>query len=336
MDFICGKAAIDLVFHSVKQYNKKKEASVLFFGSAEPTNAWKLFTNLVNYIENISCQTGISSKIGITTNGFLSNTQRQFLANHIDSITLSFDGPEDIQNRQRPTKTGKDSYRRVLETAKYLATHAPNALQITSVITGESMLDLEKIFSFFSVELPGVPLTIETVEIVGRAKVNNVTQPNAKDFLSKWINAKKIIEKNNYPYQWQPDKDSPSEYIGSFYCGAAAPSFNVDFDGDVVSCFSHATKRFRYGYFDKQTNMFILDDNKIEQLRKLTYVNSDACKNCFAKYYCLGDCVALRIKDVSNTDIVSEYKNGKGRCELIRCIVKENFKKKLNNTKKGE
>ncbi len=116
MSIECGMAAIDSVYESITTRNNRDEASILFFGEAEPTAEWQLLTQLVAHAKNRSSQTGIRANLGITTNGFISESKGRFLADHFRSITLSFDGPEWAQNCQRPTSNSSPSFKRVFET----------------------------------------------------------------------------------------------------------------------------------------------------------------------------------------------------------------------------
>lgn len=326
MPLDCGHAAIDFLYESMREHSDLKNASILFFGEAEPTSAWPLLVDLVNHALNCSDLTGIAPNFGITTNGYLTEVQRKFLAHHFNSITLSFDGPREIQDLHRPSIGGRSSFKRVLDSARFFSKYAgPGALQITSVITAHSVYRLDEIIDFFLSELPGISVTFTIVEEIGRAKVTGLSAPTADVFLHEWLRVRERIKKNKLPFRWPADIENPFQH-GSVYCGAAVPNFNVDVDGKVVSCFSHSTKRFCYGYFDRREHRFVFNKDLIVKLRALTPISSPLCRRCFAKYFCLGDCVALRISPESDQDILEEYSEGKGRCDLIRGIVLANLK----------
>jgi radical SAM protein with 4Fe4S-binding SPASM domain len=104
-------------------------------------------------------------------------------------------------------------------------------------------------------------------------------------------------------------------------CSACAAELNLSEDGYLVACTRTLAlgapegNPFIFGYFDRSTGDFILDETKISRLRGRTVLNMQnakkisACENCLIKWDCSGDC--LNELYLTNRDF---YQVVPGRC----------------------
>jgi len=81
---------------------------VSFHGGGETTfgQSWQVVTRSVTLSREQASKWGLKLHTSLVTNGVLNDEKRKWLVTHLDSIGVSFDGPADIQNRQRPTASG--------------------------------------------------------------------------------------------------------------------------------------------------------------------------------------------------------------------------------------
>ncbi len=110
------KSAIDAYFAKIRSLNLD-HAHIGFMGGREPTCAFDLLKYAVYYADEIAERDHISITYSIITNGFYNQEISDFICNHFSRLSLSFDGPEAIQNFQRPTRNGLDSFNRVFKNA---------------------------------------------------------------------------------------------------------------------------------------------------------------------------------------------------------------------------
>jgi uncharacterized protein len=90
-----------------------ESVNVGFFGG-EPTMNFPLIRKVVKYAKQAAQGRGKKVTFGMTTNASLLSDERiAFLREENVHCMVSFDGPPEIQNRQRPFKTGKGSYNKV-------------------------------------------------------------------------------------------------------------------------------------------------------------------------------------------------------------------------------
>jgi radical SAM protein with 4Fe4S-binding SPASM domain len=78
-------------------------------------------------------------------------------------------------------------------------------------------------------------------------------------------------------------------------CGLSGKSFFITVDGFVGSCLAVTSKDSEYnelffGHFDKKNARIIIDEKKLDFLRKRITQNIPACQNCFMKWNCAGGC----------------------------------------------
>ena len=75
-------------------------------------------------------------------------------------------------------------------------------------------------------------------------------------------------------------------------------------DGNVASCTrDNMPDEFNFGHFDFESRKFVIDEDKIERIRKLNVFEYPECADCFCKYTCAGDCPDLRFIEKPNCEL---------------------------------
>lgn len=318
MPWDMAKAAIDFVVENA-ELSELKDCGLGFHGDGEPSQHWSVIHQAVDYIEDISAKKGLKPHIHIASNGLLTFEQREYITQHFASINISLDGPAHIQNRQRPQKNGSPSFDRVMDTVKHF--EELNFLYgIRATITESSMPYLKDILYFCRENCPSIDqLHVEPVWYCGRCRTTGIRPPDEMDFtryfLEAWEEGHRIGLELFY-------SGARIESITNTFCAAAGNGFSVTSEGRVTSCFEVTKKTdpraeiFHYGYYDKDTGRYILDQNKIKKLRQLTVENMPHCQDCFCKWHCAGDCLSKVMSDSSQA-----LHKGSIRCELNRKIT---------------
>ncbi len=114
-----GRAAIDLVAENAKKQNYQ-DFTVSFHGNGEPFFAFDLVRELCRYAYEAAERTGLKAHLSMATNGVLNEEQLDWLLAWFDGVNISFDGLEELQNRQRPMADGSASFPLVHRTLKRL------------------------------------------------------------------------------------------------------------------------------------------------------------------------------------------------------------------------
>jgi len=320
-----AKAAIDLVFKNCKKDNHL--AWVRFHGGGEPTLAWKQLVAIVNYAKSEAKNMGLKLKLSITTNGFINDEQRRFLSVNMDYINLSFDGPKEVQNLQRPTTANGESFTTVFNTAKFFYNSGVK-FGVRASITRYSVKKMNDIVNFFADNFPGISVAMEPIDIAGRCLESGLDSYELIDF-------PKLISEANFLAKQRCIKLNYSalelRFVGLNYCGTSLYNFIVTPEGYVTACSrvcrttDPGAELFIYGYFDKKSKKFVFDQDKRNLLQSVNVNNMPDCKDCFAAWLCKGDCPMTRYS--FNKDVFSGVSP---RCEDRKRLIVEYLLRRLD------
>jgi uncharacterized protein len=131
------ETAVEAVDWLVKNSLDEKKIHICFFGG-EPLMNFSLMRQVVAYAKEQAAGKGKQITFNMTTNGSLiTNKIITFLQEEKIEPLISFDGPPEIQNRQRPFKNGRGSYNRVYANIRKLRRVFPK-LMARATVCGDS------------------------------------------------------------------------------------------------------------------------------------------------------------------------------------------------------
>jgi uncharacterized protein len=320
-----GLDAIDLLFLNAAK-SGAKQVHLGFHGGGEPVLRLRAMKRLVDHARQLSRNRKVGLTLGLTTNAVMSREAAFWVADNIDQLNISFDGPEDIQNYQRPMKNGGDSFKRVVGTLKTLETKEKK-YNIRATVTQFSQDRIPEIVGFFTDNFMSTGVHVEPMFFSPRATKCKIKEPDKNSFTKGFLEGAKIAEKKGIPFYFSGDRFPK---ISTTFCGIGWKNFAVTPEGNVTSCFevlSQEDPRSSIFFFGKYipNKGFSLDHNKIIAIRKMSKKEFPFCRNCFAKFHCAGDC---RAKGLYLNDI-SEFQGG-GRCDIIQEITRVKLIEQLN------
>lgn len=288
-------AAIDLVFANAIKH-KQKRVAVGFHGGGEPFygRSWAIVKDAVIYARELSAKHGIYLSLSSATNGVLSLKQLEWIVQNFGNLNISLDGPEDIQNRQRPLRSGGESFPFVMRTIKFLE-ERKFSYGLRATITKESCGRLIELIDFFRSISTLTRLHFEPLFECGRCRTTGAEAPEPEAFVRAMVEAIPYAKKQGIDLYYSGA--SIDKVVDSF-CGATGRSFCVTPQGNVTSCFEVSlesdprSERFFYGKYDEQSGQFVFNEDRIAFLRTRTVQNLPGCADCFIKYQCAGDCLA--------------------------------------------
>ena len=312
-----GKAAIDLVADNAKKLNYS-DFVVSFHGNGEPFFAFSLVQDLCRYAHEAGERVGIKPKLSAATNGVMNDEQLDWLIAWFESANISFDGTEELQNRQRPMADGSGSFPYVHKTLKRL-NDAGKSFGIRSTLTASSVEELPKIAAFVLENYPRCStLHVEPAWEAGRSLVTGERTPEAESFIQKFIEAEELLQgKIRLVFS-----AARAENISLAFCAVCRDSFVVTSEGLVTSCYEICEMsdpracRYVYGAYSPEEKRFVLDDEKRADLHRLTVDNMPGCRDCFCKYHCSGDCAA-KLLGLNPP----EKHAGSVRCQITRALT---------------
>jgi len=317
-------AAIDFLVESVKEHPEESRRTALlsFHGGGEPLHykTLPLVKNAILYARDLVDRAGVALELNVSTNGVLSEDTREWMVATFDKIQLSMDGPEDIQNLQRPTKGGGKSFSSALRTLRTLEDRGVD-YSIRVTVSEHSLSRMREIAEFFHAHSANPEITFEAITECGRCNRGVAPTrrgPEQHEFAKEFITLLDWAVENGY-------KINNSAMVLQFshtYCGATGCSFVLTPEGDVSTCLEVCRRDdprsavFFIGSFDSQSNSFVFDNERIVNLANRLGENLPGCQGCFSQYTCAGDCLT-RVLGATG-DIYDTV--GAPRCNAIRSI----------------
>lgn len=326
MDFSVAKAAVNLIINNALAVGNKS-VSISFHGGGEPLYGASrvLVCDVVAYAKNVALDKGLKISFSCATNGVLSKNTLNWIAENINRLNLSVDGPPDIQDIQRPLKNGQGSSRFVENTIAFLE-EKKVSYGIRSTITRSSVNRLMEIVEYLHRIALSASLHLEPLFSCGRCVTTGTEAPDQYEFTEAFLKAKDLADTLGIElYNSGAAVDKCDEY----FCGAARGNFCITPWGNVTSCYEVSLptdKRsdlFFFGAFDSVSQTFNFSHEKLARLRERRVTNITECSDCFLKYACAGDCLA---KSFITTGLL----NGGFRCEGNRRLGIKNLVGKIS------
>lgn len=240
---------------------------------------------------------GKTASFYTTTNGTLLNASTiEFLRNYQFTVQVSLDGPKAIHDAQRPYLDGRGSYDDIVANVKQLLQMMPEA-DVHAVLgagtdPAEVMLELKTIgFSRISIlyasgsafgpnQQPFFSEPRDTQELI------KLTEAEAEEWLQlvadgDWAGLERLIQSSQLLAALTDFATGQKHY---YPCGAGLGLVAVSVDGGVYACQRLVgINEFKLG------NVFSSDICR-DAYRVSPLVASDQCRDCFARYYCSGEC----------------------------------------------
>ncbi len=312
MDFDTGKKALDyLMDHS----GSRKNLEVDFFGG-EPTMNFQVVRQLVEYGRSQEEKRNKKFRFTLTTNGLLLNDEILDFANReMGNLVLSLDGRREVHDRMRPTAAGKGSYdliaEKMLKAAEsreqtnyyvrgtythYNTDFAADVLHMHDM--GFEQISVEPVVADpeepYALKESDLPVLLEQYDILAREVIKRRREGRFINFFHFMIDL----------------SGGPCIAKRLSGCGAGGEYLAVTPWGDLYPCHQFVgEEEFLLG------NVYegIKNTRLREEFGRCNVYSKPECRECFAKFYCSGGCIANSWH--STRSLNGCYKTG---CELER------------------
>ena len=291
MSFEVGKKALDfLVANSGNRINLEVD----FFGG-EPLMNWQVVKDLVAYGRSLEEPYHKKFRFTLTTNGVLLNDEiLEFCNKEMANIVLSIDGRKEIHDLMRPFRGGQGSYDIVVP--KYQKT-AKSRHQTNYYVRGtftrhnldfsKDVLHLADLgFEQISVE----PVVAEKTEEYALREEDIPALLAEYDKLAKEMLRRKKEGKGFHFFHFMIDLEGgPCVAKRLSGCGSGTEYLAVTPWGDFYPCHQFVGREeFLMGNVEDG----IVRTDIRDRFKECNVYAKEACKDCFAKFYCSGGCAA--------------------------------------------
>lgn len=300
------------------------DAYLSFHGGGEPSLDFGFIRHVVEASRAYARDVGDTVRVitSMVTNGVMSRRRLEWVAQNIDSVQVSYDGPDEIHNRQRPTLRGGASAHLVREAIKFLEGRVPDLL-IKSTISAYSVHYMPEIVEHLCSTFALKRFHLGPVLGAGRGRFPEYGEPDPEAFVYGYYRAQEIAARHGATIVVsQVEKSFPN--VRRTYCGVTDPNFVLTQNGDISSCYEIMSRKdprsseYFYGSYNRENRSFEVDEQAIKAARTRDVNGLTTCRQCFAKWQCAGDCQARWLDDVTGFP----REKADIRCKINRELVR--------------
>ena len=291
MPLATGKRALEYL---IEKSGSRRQLEVDFFGG-EPMMNFEVVKKLVEYGRELEKQHDKVIRFTITTNAYgLTEDSIDFINREMKNVVLSLDGRESVHDAMRPTAMGKPSYARSLENAKKLvAGRGDKEYYVRGTFTRDNLdfsKDVLALADAGFTELSMEPVMLEadspySLRPEHLPQILNEYEELLKAYLERWKQGRGFGF-----FHFNVDlTGGPCMRKRLSGCGAGGEYVAVTPDGEIYPCHQFVG---REGW--KLGDVFTgrLDESIREKFAEANVTKKQKCRDCWAKYYCSGGCVA--------------------------------------------
>ncbi len=319
MSFEVAKKAIDfLVAHS----GNRRNLEIDFFGG-EPLMNFEMVKETVHYARSIEQENNKHFRFTLTTNGVLLNDYNiAFMNEHMHNVVLSVDGRKEIHDKMRPTPNGKGSYDMIMPKFKaFVEARGQKSYYVRGTFTHENMDFSEDVLhladeGFEQISVEPVVAPDEMNYAIKEEDLAYLKDQYEKLALAK-IDYKERNKDFNFFHFMVDLSQGPCVAKRLAGCGSGIEYLAVTPTGDLYPCHQFVgIDEFLLG----NVNQGITNTLKQDAFRGCNVYAKDACRECWAKFYCSGGCSANSFN--FHGDLLATYEIG---CELekkrVECAI---------------
>jgi uncharacterized protein len=290
MDWDTAKSSVDYLFAEAQG---RKSVHITFFGGETLMN-FPLLKRVVEYSRTVAQERHMTIDFSLTTNGtLLTPTIIDYLAENAVGVTVSMDGPKEMQDKFRVFSNGKGSYDIIKpKVQNLLAKHKTRPIAARVTMTSGAM-DVKKIYQHLKHELGFYEVGFAPVT-TSPDRLYSINEPGMDSVLEQFsVLADEYLEYalRGEHHGFSNVSDTLSElHQGvnkSLPCGAGLGMVGVGPSGDIAPC---------HRFVDSDEHVLGNVATGIDREKQKDFLsrgNIDTkydCHECWARPLCAGGC----------------------------------------------
>ena len=289
MDLGLARDAVDAYMNLASEAGQA-DAEIHFFGG-EPFCAPEVLDLAVQLARIRAQENGHSVRFEVATNGTFGEERCRWAADTLDTIVLSFDGPEDIQNAHRPYQDGRGSFEIVDRNARLLSEGATQ-LYFRSCVTRQTVGRMPEIPPWFCQHHRPDGVCFEPIQPTPEAAANQLEPPDPWEFARGFARAAEVLLAHGVEPVYAA-ADIRARRIS--FCPVGQDAIIVSPDGEIAACYlprqdweAHGLD-LRLGRIGEGGEI-TLDAEAVALARSQNIWNKPFCAACFCRWHCAGGC----------------------------------------------
>ncbi|MCA1583240.1 MAG: quinohemoprotein amine dehydrogenase maturation protein [Acidobacteria bacterium] len=285
-----ARAAVDF---ALRESQSNKTAHITFFGGETLMN-FPVLKSAIAYARRRAAEVGKEVDFSLTTNATLLRPDViDFLADERVGVTISIDGPQDLQDKFRVFSNGKGSYELVAPKIKaLLARHKTRPIGARVTLTRQT-LDVTRIYRHLTEELGFwevgfAPVTTSSTRdhAIADAGFDHLLS-QFRALAGEFLEASLQNRHHGFSNVRETLQEIHQGHAKAYPCGAGIGLMGVATDGDVALCHRFAgSGDHKLGSVvdgvDRERQSAFLDAHHINEKTE--------CQTCWARPICAGGC----------------------------------------------
>jgi uncharacterized protein len=252
------------------------------------------------------------------TNGVLKDEQIEWILANFTGLSLSCDGPPDVQDKYRLLVSGKGSSEHVIHTMHRLdAAGFPYGVRVT--VTADQISRLPDSIDYLCRNFAASRIQVEPAYQMGRWAGEISAETN--EFIAAYREAQSRAARYGREISYSGARVGT---LSNHFCGISQDSFALSPEGNVSACYEVFSERnpwaeiFFYGKPSERQGGYAFDQSKLDHLRRQVAQHRDYCRGCYAKWTCAGDCYHKSLMANGSGEF-----QGSARCQIARELTKD-------------
>ena len=291
MSFEVGKKALDFL---IANSGNRKNLEVDFFGG-EPLMNWQVVKDLVAYGREQEKLHNKHFRFTLTTNGVLLNDEvMEFCNREMDNVVLSVDGRREVHDRMRPFPKGAGSYDLVIpKFQRFAESRHQDKYYVRGTFTrynldfckdvisladlGFKLISMEPVVApeeaDYAIREEDLPVIFEQYDLLAQEIIKREKEGRGFTFFHFMVDL----------------TGGPCVYKRLSGCGSGTEYLAVTPWGDLYPCHQFVgEEKFLMGNVDQGITTPEIQNT----FKNCNVYAKEACKSCFARFYCSGGCAA--------------------------------------------
>lgn len=285
-----ARAAVDF---ALRESGSNPAAHITFFGGETLMN-FPVLKSAVAYARRRAREAGKEVDFSLTTNATLLRPDViDFLADERVGVTISIDGPQDLQDKFRVFSNGRGSYEMVAPKIKaLLARHTTRPIGARVTLTRQT-LDVTRIYrhltdelGFWEVGFAPVTTSPSRDHAIADAGFDHLLA-QFRALAAEFLEASLQNRHHGFSNVRETLQEIHQGHAKAYPCGAGIGLMGVATDGDVALCHRFAGSDAHKlgsvgGGIDRARQSAFLDEHHINE--------KTDCQTCWARPICAGGC----------------------------------------------
>lgn len=287
-----GKKAIDFI---IEASGNRRNLEIDFFGG-EPLMNFEVVKEITAYAEEKGRERNKNFRFTLTTNALLLNEEnKKFINEHMGNIVLSIDGRQQVNDRMRFRVDGSGCYDAILPKIKDMAdSRGQDKYYVRGTFTRENLDFSEDVLHLADQGFKQI--SVEPV-VAGKDSGYDIREEDLPVLFEEYEKlaleyVKRHKEGNGFNFfHFMVDlSQGPCAIKRLKGCGSGHEYVAVTPEGDIYPCHQFVgMDDFKIGNVNSGPD---LNKSTVDRFKSANINNNEACRSCWAKFYCSGGCAA--------------------------------------------